>query len=145
MKKAVHLQLLRRWTKSYCVLLWSFKVFKRNLFGSLADFSDFLCFYPKSLDFPQFSSLPILPRVKMWKRQAMDIQHSLLTLLLLMVRSNISKEINILLILERRAVALRFLKYIRESKQRRRRRLRKRHLKTEFTLLQNLSRLFHLV
>ena len=38
----------------------------------------------------------------MWKRQAIDIQHSLLTLLLLVVMSNISKEINILLILDRR-------------------------------------------
>ena len=41
----------------------------------------------------------------MWKRQAMDIQHSLLTLVLLVVRSNISKEINILLILDRRTTA----------------------------------------
>ena len=38
----------------------------------------------------------------MWKRQAMDIQHSPLTLLLLVVRTNISKEINILLISDRR-------------------------------------------
>ena len=44
MKKAVHLQLLRRWTKSYGGLLWSFK---SNLFGSLADFSGFPCFYPE--------------------------------------------------------------------------------------------------
>ena len=41
----------------------------------------------------------------MWKRQAMDIQHSPLTLLLLVVRSNIGKEINILLILDRRTRA----------------------------------------
>ena len=34
---------------------------------------------------------------------------------------------------------------IRELKQQRRRRLRKRHLKSEFALLQTLSRLFHLV
>ena len=34
---------------------------------------------------------------------------------------------------------------IRELKQRRRRRLRKRHLKSEFALPQTLSRLFHLV
>ena len=33
----------------------------------------------------------------------------------------------------------------REVKQRRRRRLRKRHLKSEFALLQTSSRLFHLV
>ena len=33
----------------------------------------------------------------------------------------------------------------KELKQQRRRRLRKRHLKNEFALLQNLSRLFHLV
>ena len=33
----------------------------------------------------------------------------------------------------------------RELKQQRRRRLRKRHLKSEFALLQTLSRLFHLV
>ena len=33
----------------------------------------------------------------------------------------------------------------RELKQRRRRRLRKRHLKSVFTLLQTLSRLFHLL
>ena len=65
----------------------------------------FLVFTQKSLDFPQFSSLPILPRIKMSKRQAMDIQHSLLTLLLLVVMSNISKEINILLILDRRTTA----------------------------------------
>ena len=36
-------------------------------------------------------------------------------------------------------------KKIRELKQRRRRRLRKRHLKSEFALLQTLSRSFHLV
>ena len=36
-------------------------------------------------------------------------------------------------------------KKIRELKQRRRRRLRKRHLKSEFAPLQTLSRLFHLV
>ena len=65
----------------------------------------FCAFTQKSLDFPQFSSLPILPRVKVSKRQAMDIQHSLLTSLLLVVRSNISKEINILLILDRRTTA----------------------------------------
>ena len=35
--------------------------------------------------------------------------------------------------------------FIRELKQQRRRRLRKRHLKSEFALLQTLSRLFHLV
>jgi len=95
MKKAVLLQLLRRWTKSYSVLRWSFT---RNLFGSLAGrFFWFSVFLPiKSLDFPQFSSIPILPRVEVSKRQAMDIQHSLLTSLLLVVRSNISKEINIL-------------------------------------------------
>ena len=58
----------------------------------LAYFSGFLCFYPKILDFPQFSSLPILPRVEVSKRQAMDIQHSLLTFLWLVVRSNISIE-----------------------------------------------------
>ena len=34
---------------------------------------------------------------------------------------------------------------IRELKQHRRRRLQKRHLKSEFALLQTLSRLFHLV
>ena len=45
----------------------------------------------------------------MSKRQAMDIQPSLLTLLLLVVRSNLSKEINLLLILDRRPVALLFL------------------------------------
>ena len=56
----------------------------------------FCVFTQKSLVFPQFSSLPILPRVKMWKRQAMDIQHSPLTLLLLVVRTNISKEIKIM-------------------------------------------------
>ena len=33
----------------------------------------------------------------------------------------------------------------RKLKQRRRRRLRKRHLKSEFALLQTLSRLFHLI
>ena len=33
----------------------------------------------------------------------------------------------------------------RELKQQRRRRLRKRHLKSEFALLQTLSRLFHLI
>lgn len=69
----------------------------------------FWVFTQKSLDFAQFPSLPILPRVKMSKRQAMDIQHSLLTLLLLVVRSNLSKEINLLLILDRRPVALLFL------------------------------------
>jgi len=36
-------------------------------------------------------------------------------------------------------------KYIRELKQQRRRRLQKRHLKSEFAPLQTLSRLFHLV
>ena len=35
--------------------------------------------------------------------------------------------------------------YIRELKQQRRRRLQKRHFKREFTPLQTLSRLFHLV
>ena len=35
--------------------------------------------------------------------------------------------------------------FIRELKQQRRRRLRKRHLKSEFALPQTLSRLFHLV
>ena len=35
--------------------------------------------------------------------------------------------------------------YIRELKQQRRRRLQKRHLKSEFAPLQTLSRLFHLV
>ena len=38
-------------------------------------------------------NLWILPRVKVSKGQAMDIQYSLLTLLLLVVRTNISKEI----------------------------------------------------
>ena len=46
-----------------------------------------------------------------------------------------------------RNVSYRFsrLSLIRELKQRRRRRLRKRHLKSEFALPQTLSRLFHLV
>ena len=46
-----------------------------------------------------------------------------------------------------RNVSYRFsrLSLIRELKQRRRRRLRKRHLKSEFALHQTLSRLFHLV
>ena len=78
----------------------------------------------------------------MSKRQAMDIQHSLLTLLSLVVRSNIGKEINLLLILDRRPVVLRFLKKIHDDGDGCK---LKRHFKTEFTLLQNLSRLFHLV
>ena len=39
----------------------------------------------------------------------------------------------------------RYRRVNRELKQQRRRRLRKRHLKSEFVLLQTLSRLFHLV
>ena len=39
----------------------------------------------------------------------------------------------------------RYRRVNRELKQQRRRRLRKRHLKSEFALLQTLSRLFHLV
>ena len=49
-----------------------------------ADFTGFLCFLP--------NNLWILPRVKVLKGQEMDIQHSLLPLLLLVVRTNISKE-----------------------------------------------------
>ena len=47
--------------------------------------------------------------------------------------------------LELLAPYIHIFKFLRELQQQIRRRLRKRHLKSEFALLQTLSRLFHLV
>ena len=128
MKKAVHLQLLRRWTKSCGVLLWPFKsILIESSFGWFFWFSVFL---PKNLwIFLNFLLYQFCRELgcRIGKQWIFSV-HYWFSFCLWSGRISVKKST-----------------YYWSKTGERRRQLQKRHLKTEFTLLQTLSRLFHFV